>query len=258
MYVYRPGVGHQRQPNNPVARAGAGDCADAERTPAEPRPGAVAAYVTSRHEARRRETRAKLIAAAGPIFIEKGLRGASLEEICAAAGLTRGAFYSNFSSKAELLYAVLGATRENAVDQVRAHGEAAEGVEGVLDAEGLYDFGGPRFRSHFMLQLEAVLHGARHEEYRPMSQALKRAHLDALEELLRQLEAKGAGRLRLPAREGAALCVALVDGLSNLALIFDDVTYAERVPEAMLMLGPVLFTKRDQEPDEAADVGDAG
>ncbi len=52
--------------------------------------------------ARRRETRARLLDAAIEVFAEEGLQAASVEAICARAGFTRGAFYSNFESKEQL------------------------------------------------------------------------------------------------------------------------------------------------------------
>ena len=56
---------------------------------------------------RRAHTRDRLMDAAIALFAEKGILGASVEEICERAGFTRGAFYSNFDSKDELLLAVL-------------------------------------------------------------------------------------------------------------------------------------------------------
>lgn len=57
--------------------------------------------------ARRQETQERLMDAAFEVCVELGLGGASVETICAAAGFTRGAFYSNFSSKEELFFALL-------------------------------------------------------------------------------------------------------------------------------------------------------
>lgn len=57
--------------------------------------------------ARRQETRERLFDAAMRAFAEVGLRGASVEAICAGAGFSRGAFYSNFSSKEQLFLALL-------------------------------------------------------------------------------------------------------------------------------------------------------
>jgi AcrR family transcriptional regulator len=58
---------------------------------------------------KRERTRAALVAAALDIVAEKGFAAANLDEIAARAGMTKGAIYSNFSSKAELLLAAMGA-----------------------------------------------------------------------------------------------------------------------------------------------------
>jgi len=56
---------------------------------------------------KRQRTRAALVAAALEIVAEKGFAAASLDEIAARAGMTKGAVYSNFASKAELLLAAM-------------------------------------------------------------------------------------------------------------------------------------------------------
>jgi AcrR family transcriptional regulator len=53
------------------------------------------------------ENRAKLIAAARRAFSEKGYSAASMDELTADAGLTRGALYHNFGDKRGLLAAVV-------------------------------------------------------------------------------------------------------------------------------------------------------
>jgi AcrR family transcriptional regulator len=58
---------------------------------------------------KRERTRAALVAAALEVVAEKGFAAASLDEIAARAGMTKGAIYSNFSGKAELLLAAMGA-----------------------------------------------------------------------------------------------------------------------------------------------------
>lgn len=57
--------------------------------------------------ARRAQTRDRLMAAARTVFAEQSVEGASVEEICEAAGFTRGAFYSNFSDRSELVLAMI-------------------------------------------------------------------------------------------------------------------------------------------------------
>ncbi|GAB3747717.1 TetR/AcrR family transcriptional regulator [Microlunatus parietis] len=57
--------------------------------------------------ARRAQTQDKLMAAAVRVFAARGIIGASVEEISEEAGFTRGAFYSNFGDKDELVLALL-------------------------------------------------------------------------------------------------------------------------------------------------------
>lgn len=64
---------------------------------------AVDGHATSR---RREATRQKLLEAAALVFAEVGVDAASVETICERAGFTRGAFYSNFESKDELMLAL--------------------------------------------------------------------------------------------------------------------------------------------------------
>ena len=59
----------------------------------------------SRTEQQRR-TRERLLAAAAEVFAEHGFGGASLDAIANRAGYTRGAVYSNFADKTELLLAL--------------------------------------------------------------------------------------------------------------------------------------------------------
>jgi AcrR family transcriptional regulator len=58
---------------------------------------------------KRERTRAALVAAALEVVASKGFAAASLDEIAGKAGMTKGAIYSNFDSKAELLLAAMGA-----------------------------------------------------------------------------------------------------------------------------------------------------
>ncbi|MDC3881583.1 TetR/AcrR family transcriptional regulator [Pseudomonas aeruginosa] len=53
------------------------------------------------------ETRAKLIDAARRAFADNGYAGASMDELTASAGLTRGALYHHFGDKKGLLAAVV-------------------------------------------------------------------------------------------------------------------------------------------------------
>ncbi|MBC9730303.1 TetR/AcrR family transcriptional regulator [Streptomyces sp. TRM68367] len=82
---------------------------------------------TTRRVTRRRvRTRANLLQAAFEVFAAKGFGRVSIEEVCEAAGYSRGAFYSNFATLDELFFALY---RERA-DVI------AEQVSGALALDG--------------------------------------------------------------------------------------------------------------------------
>ena len=55
------------------------------------------------------ETRERLLRAAAEVFADRGYDGTRVADIAAAAGVSNGALYAHFDSKAELLVAALGA-----------------------------------------------------------------------------------------------------------------------------------------------------
>lgn len=57
-------------------------------------------------EEKKAQTRRKLLDAAATLVAKQGALATSLDEIAEKAGLTKGAIYSNFGSKEELLFAV--------------------------------------------------------------------------------------------------------------------------------------------------------
>ncbi|XPP26895.1 MAG: TetR/AcrR family transcriptional regulator [Leucobacter sp.] len=91
------------------------------------------AEANSPPSARRQATRERLLDAATEVFAELGLQGASVEAICARAGFTRGAFYSNFESKEELFRELL--EREFA-ERARYLEEKALELEPMLRGRG--------------------------------------------------------------------------------------------------------------------------
>src|SRR5689334_9814091 len=58
---------------------------------------------------KRARTRAALVEAALEVIAKKGMMAASLDEIAARAHMSKGAVYSNYSSKAHLMMAVMAA-----------------------------------------------------------------------------------------------------------------------------------------------------
>lgn len=63
--------------------------------------------VSDTADAVRSESRARIVAAAVRVFARKGFQRASLDEIAADAGLTKGAIYWHFRSKNDLFFSLL-------------------------------------------------------------------------------------------------------------------------------------------------------
>lgn len=83
-----------------------------------------------RTKAQAEQTRSALLEAAEQLFLEKGVARCTLEQIAQAAGVTRGALYWHFSSKAQLFHEML--------DQVRLPPEQlAERLSACAEVEPL-------------------------------------------------------------------------------------------------------------------------
>ena len=116
----------------------------------------------------RDDTCEKLFEAAARVFEEQGIGGASIEAIAAAAGFTRGAFYSNFNSKDELIIAMLQdhvaqSIRRN-LDLLAVHKNLADFIEALKTMDRTRQ--DPLGRSP-LLHMEMILFVARAEKRRP-------------------------------------------------------------------------------------------
>lgn len=83
------------------------------------------------------ENRAKLIAAARKAFAEKGFAAASMDELTASVGLTRGALYHNFGDKKGLLAAVVAQVDGEMAQQTKASASGVSDAWEKLVAEGI-------------------------------------------------------------------------------------------------------------------------
>jgi AcrR family transcriptional regulator len=125
----------------------------------------------SREESRE-QTHQRLLDAAQSVIAKKGLAGTSVEDIAAAAGYTRGAFYSNFRSKGDLFIELLRR------DHRQAHDAMSEILGADLQLEQLEQrvrqMYGQLYRSNegFMNWTEARMLAARDAKFRAKLNAL--------------------------------------------------------------------------------------
>lgn len=83
---------------------------------------------SNRRRPTREQTRARILDAAARVFAAEGFAAASLDEVAAAAGLTKGAIYSSFRGKDELILALM---EQRIVARTRAAAGAFEGAAGA-------------------------------------------------------------------------------------------------------------------------------
>jgi len=85
---------------------------------------------------RKDEVRSRVLQAAGEVFAERGFAAASLDQVAAAAGFTKGAVYSNFGSKDDLFLALMEEEVARRVETVEATLRATSDLTGALAAVG--------------------------------------------------------------------------------------------------------------------------
>ena len=121
------------------------------------------------------ETRDRLLDAAAEVFVRRGFQGASVEEISAEAGFTRGAFYSNFESKEQMFVELL---QRRVYDDFRemikrapAEGSPRESLRwSARDLQRRYERGSGSGQDWlFALWLELLAHAARNPDFRSLA-----------------------------------------------------------------------------------------
>jgi AcrR family transcriptional regulator len=176
----------------------------------------------------RDETRDKLFEAAARVFEEQGIGGASIEAIAAAAGFTRGAFYSNFNSKDELIIAMLEDHVEQSIrrnlDLLARHRNIADFLEALKTMDRSRQ--DPLGRAP-LLHMEMILFVARAGKRRPdLAKRLRARRKLTTDIVATALKNSGQNRSIDPAWTGAIL-LALEDGFRLHRLIDPETTPAD-------------------------------
>jgi len=167
----------------------------------------------------------KLFEAAARVFEEQGIGGASIEAIAAAAGLTRGAFYSNFNSKDELIIAMLEDHVEQSIrrnlDLLTRHKSLADFIDALKTMDRSRQ--DPLGRSP-LLHMEMILYVARAEQRRPELAKRLRARRKLIADIV-ETTLKNSGRNpSLNPAWTAAIVLALEDGFRLHRLIDPETT----------------------------------
>jgi AcrR family transcriptional regulator len=173
----------------------------------------------------RDDTCEKLFEAAARVFEEQGIGGASIEAIAAAAGFTRGAFYSNFKSKEELIIAMLEDHVEQSIrrnlDLLAQHTNLADFIEALKHMDRTRQ--DPLGRSP-LLHMEMILFVARAEKRRPELAKRLRARRKLVTEIVETARKNSGRNGALDPAWIAAIVLAIEDGFRLHRLIDPETT----------------------------------
>lgn len=129
-------------------------------------------------------TRQRLLDAAEAVFAQKGVGGVTVDELTTAAGFSRGAFYSNFSSIEEVFHAVVEHQSRQLLDRARAAIEALDPAWSWESLDALLRPLVPDDPSWFLLQQEFAVQALRSERTRAAYAAMREGLRGEMEEII--------------------------------------------------------------------------
>lgn len=171
------------------------------------------------------QTRQRLLDAAQALFIKKGFGATSVEHITLAAGYSRGAFYSNFSSKTQLFLELLKRDHERIIAGLPAilgrqenpeRGPAPAGTEERVHMEAqLTQYYSRIYQDTqlYALWLEARLHASRDADFCTQLNTFQQEIVATIAQYVRSFAERAGIPLPLPAEQLALGFMALCDGM---------------------------------------------
>ena len=161
--------------------------------------------------------RAEILQAAGRCFRRNGLKGSSIAELCAEAGISPGHLYHYFESKDAIVAELARARLESAKDDLEAVLQSDRSIIDILIGEMMTQAHGDRSTSAAML-FDVLAESARNPGMADLVQTYHAAMAKVLSEVLREGQAKGEIDPSLDPQTAASLMVGLIDAAKSLGL----------------------------------------
>jgi AcrR family transcriptional regulator len=168
------------------------------------------------------DTRSRILVAARRVFAAKGYAGASLDEVAADAGLTKGAIYWYFASKSEVLLTLMEESRKRqthtlptTIRQWTEADDPAAALTAVLKDQMelcLRHQEWPRLLVEFLAE-------SRDQAVRERFQALTRKRMEIIGEAIAQAQQHQLLRTDIDPFVVAVLLTNLLDGLQQWSLV---------------------------------------
>lgn len=189
---------------------------------------------TPQHE-RRARTRSRLVRAAGSVFAERGYHGATLDDIVAEAGVSRGALYHYFRNKQDLFLALLHELLTAGINEVGTLLEQDDANANTISAAATVFLGRiERDRRWLPLLLEFLAVGSRHSEVRAglVTQFFRPARQQTAA-MIRKTNPNSAANTSMSPEEIAIGVAALINGLA-IERAFDPDAVPHELPGKLL------------------------
>jgi AcrR family transcriptional regulator len=159
------------------------------------------------------KTRSALLRSAAKLICRKGITEASIDDVAADAGYTKGAFYANFKSKEEMFLVMLDEAYAEELERLEAHlpGAGAPAEEVRESAEDFLSFvrANPDWPR---LYFEFVVYAARNPDFREELATRNRAMLERIAEVVRNWAADFPAQPPFPYEDLATMLFCLADG----------------------------------------------
>ncbi|MCP4684401.1 MAG: TetR/AcrR family transcriptional regulator [bacterium] len=154
--------------------------------------------------------RAQLLTAARKLFVKKGFRGTTTDEIARRAKLTKGALYHHFESKEDILFAIvdsLGEHYQKAMEPLmsRRNISPTDILETLLNTHKSEDLA--EFRNLLDIWVQAI-------RIPRIMETLEKKHLESADRLAECID-KSYGRTRKERRALAIFAFSFYDGVAS-------------------------------------------
>jgi AcrR family transcriptional regulator len=194
----------------------------------------------------REQTMQRLFDAAQKVIAKKGLEGASVEDIAAAAGYSRGAFYSNFGSKSDLFIELLRR------DHQRADAEFFALLDDALPLDQIQartrDIYSKLYRDNdcFISWTEARLLSARDPKFRAKLNALMIEKRDKIAQFIEYFYRRAGVKPPVPTTAMAMGFMSLVEGVKLFAISSPNEMTPEAAETTLSMFIDSIMTRARQ------------
>jgi AcrR family transcriptional regulator len=179
----------------------------------------------------RKQVRQRLLEAAADVLVTHGYVGATVDVITEAAGLSRGALYSNFADKDDLYLELLEDLERQQIDELSTVFAERQSLDRFLDfVAGQRRAPGRDARSLTILQVELWVLALRNGAVRERLAAIQRRSIEATSQLF-----AGADD-RLTATERAAVTIAIGEGLTMKRILDPDLVRDDLTPDVLRYL----------------------